>query len=163
MMTFKEEVGCIILAGGIAEEHKWRNTGVKYKPLLEIGSRSLLQNVTTAVSEARIKKVAIVGPKVVLDLAPRHFLKCSEGNEIFNNLMIGASVLSTEFVLVAADMPFLTSGHITSIMLRIVQDRTIHNEYYQQKQSLLHLDFLHSVQRYNRHNQTLLASNQLST
>ncbi len=109
-----EPTACIILAGGGAEEHKWRGTGITDKSLLSVGSRSLVTRVVDAACAAQIfSTIVVVGRAEVLASVGADIVKVPAVGSIYENLAAGFERFEAErAVVMAADIPFLEARHL---------------------------------------------------
>lgn len=114
----------LVLAGGEAEPHLWRGTGIREKALLEVGGVRLLDRALDAVRDAGLfEQVAIVSSPRVLDGAPGDLVRVPQRGHIGENLLAGLRALRGEAVVVlGADMPFLTAAHLREFVAAVPPD-----------------------------------------
>ncbi|HEY2487986.1 MAG TPA: NTP transferase domain-containing protein [Streptosporangiaceae bacterium] len=110
------EVDAVVLAGGRASR-----LGGADKPALVVGERSLLASVTAAAAAAGARVVVVVGPPrpgLVLTAGRLRVVREDPpGSGPVPALRRGLAEVSAPWVLVlAADLPFIRAGHLTSLL-----------------------------------------------
>jgi molybdopterin-guanine dinucleotide biosynthesis protein A len=110
------EVDAVVLAGGRASR-----LGGADKPALVVGERSLLASVTAAAAAAGARVVVVVGPPrpgLVLTAGRLRVVREDPpGSGPVPALRRGLAEVAAPWVLVlAADLPFIRAGHLTSLL-----------------------------------------------
>jgi molybdenum cofactor guanylyltransferase len=110
------QVDAVVLAGGRASR-----LGGADKPALVVGARSLLASAVSAAAAAGARLVIVVGPpRPGLMLAPGRLRVVREeppGSGPVPALRRGLAEVAAPWVLVlAADLPFIRAGHLTSLL-----------------------------------------------
>jgi molybdopterin-guanine dinucleotide biosynthesis protein A len=110
------EVDAVVLAGGRA-----RRLGGADKPALVVGERTLLASVVSAAAAAGARRVVVVGPPrpglVPAARALRVVREEPPGSGPVPALRRGLAEVAAAWVLVlAADLPFIQAGHLSSLL-----------------------------------------------
>ena len=115
-MSLAFEVDAVVLAGGRASR-----LGGADKPALVVGERSLLASVIAAAAAAGARVVVVVGPPrpgLVLTAGRLRVVREEPpGSGPVPALRRGLAEVTAPWVLVlAADLPFIRAGHLTSLL-----------------------------------------------
>jgi GTP:adenosylcobinamide-phosphate guanylyltransferase len=109
-------IDTVILAGGVDRGEIAAQTGISYRPLLDIGGQPIVVRLLEALrSSARVGRVALVAPVPVLEAASQHPIECRvpAGDSFIGNLQAGIEALASPHVLVVTgDLPLLTAAAI---------------------------------------------------
>ena len=106
----------VVLAGG-----KAARLGGRAKPQLEVGGRTMLETVLTAVADAEQR--IVVGPPQPLPPAVRRVREQPPGGGPVAALRAGLAEVSTDVVAVlAGDLPFLTAALVAELRARLTDD-----------------------------------------
>ncbi len=109
-------IDTVVLAGGMDRGELAAATGVRYRPLLDIGGEPLIARLLRALHGSdRIGRIAVVAPDPVLAATADHAvdLRVPSGESFIANLLAGVDALASPYLLiVTGDLPLLSVAAI---------------------------------------------------
>lgn len=123
----------VVLAGGVDRGEIAAQTGIAYRPLLEVAGKPIISHVLAALSgSSRVDRVALVGPAPVLQVADELMVdSLVPATESFlENLLLGVEAIvpdqagdSEHVLVITGDLPLITSVAITDFVDRALAAR----------------------------------------
>jgi len=121
MADSSNRLDAVVLAGGVERGDLFEETGVAYRPLLEVGGRPIIQRVLAALRGAMaVGEVVLVAPSPVQAVVGDEAVdrRVIAADSFVENIANGVEAVApeAEFVLVVTgDLPLLTSAAINDL------------------------------------------------
>jgi len=122
-------VDAVVLAGGVDRGELAAQTGVPYRPLLEVAGRPLILHVLGALGRTTgVDRVAVVGPPAVLEAADELMVdfRVPAGEHFLGNLLAGISTINSgransspnHVLVITGDLPLITPAAVDDFVER---------------------------------------------
>jgi GTP:adenosylcobinamide-phosphate guanylyltransferase len=113
-------IDVVVLAGGEDHGEIAAQTGIIYRPLLEVGGRAIIGRLLEALrASPAIGRIALVAPGPVLEAVPDGGveLRLPAGDSFIGNMLAGVEALASDHVLiVTGDLPLLTREAVDDLV-----------------------------------------------
>ncbi|HUU54210.1 MAG TPA: nucleotidyltransferase family protein [Armatimonadota bacterium] len=111
----------VVLAGGVDRGEIAEETGVVYRPLLEVGGQSIVQRVLAALRGATsVDRVVLVAPNAVQEVVGEEAVdvRVAAGESFVDNIANGVAAASPEVdsvLIITGDLPLLTPAAVNDL------------------------------------------------